>query len=191
MPAVLLDRDGVINENPTHYVTRWGEFRFLPRALEALAALQRLGLQLAVVTNQSAVGRGLLAPETLDEIHRRMLERCARGGASIAGVFACPHAPWEGCDCRKPRPGLLVRAMAALGEPPERCVLIGDSDEDLLAAKAAGVPFVLVRTGRGEAALRHPSFRDHPPLLVADDLWAACAPLQAHFDLTAAGAASI
>lgn len=174
MPAVLLDRDGVINENRADYVTRWEEFRFLPRSLQALAALRGLGLRLAVVTNQSAVGRGLLAPDALHEIHRRMVASCARGGAAIEGVFACPHAPWDGCDCRKPRPGLLLRALAALGEPAEECVAIGDGVEDLLAARAAGVPFVLVRTGRGEETLRHPEFQAHRPVLVAHDLWEAC-----------------
>lgn len=183
MPAVLLDRDGVINENRADYVTRWEDFRFLPRTLEALAALRRLGLRLAVVTNQSAVGRGLLALHTLDEIHRRMLAHCARNGVTIAGVFACPHAPWDGCGCRKPRPGLLLQAMAALGEPPERCVAIGDSHEDLRAAEAAGVPFILVRTGRGEEFLRRLDHHDHSSLLVADDLWEACQALRAHFDL--------
>ena len=182
MPAVLLDRDGVINENRAHYVTRWEEFRFLPRALDALAALGRLGLRLAVVTNQSAVGRGLMTREDLDEIHRRMIARCAWRGAAIDGVFVCPHLPWQGCGCRKPKPGLLLQALAALGEPPERCVAVGDSADDLLAAKAAGVPFVLVRTGHGEETLRHPSCRQHPPLLVARDLWAASVALRAHFE---------
>ena len=186
MPAVLLDRDGVINEDRPDYVRRWEEFRFLPRSLSALAALGRLGLRLAVVTNQSAVGRGLLAPDTLDEIHRRMLAHCARSGAAIQGVFACPHAPWDGCRCRKPRPGLLFEAMAALGEPPERCVVIGDSHEDLRAAEAAGVSFVLVRTGRGEETLRHSDCRTRPPLFVARDLWEACQALSAHLELRAA-----
>lgn len=182
MPLALLDRDGVINQNRPGYVTRWEEFRFLPRALEALAALRRLGLRLAVVTNQSAVGRGLLAPGELHQIHRHMLERCARSGAVIEGAFTCPHAPWDGCGCRKPQPGLLLRAMAALGEPPERCVAIGDSAEDLLAAEAAGVPFVLVRTGRGEETLRQLDYHEHPRLVVARDLWEAYQALRADFD---------
>ena len=102
-----------------------------------------------------------------------MLARCAARGISIEGVFVCPHAPWEGCACRKPRPRLLLRAMDALGERPERCLTIGDGHEDLLAAAAAGVPFVLVRTGRGQATLRHPAFLAHPALFVVDDLPAA------------------
>ena len=180
MPAVLLDRDGVINENRAEYVTTWEDFRFLPGALEALVALRRLGVRLAVVTNQSAVGRRLLAPQALEEIHRRMLARCAAVGIAIDGVFVCPHAPWDRCACRKPQPGLLLRAMGALGEPPQRCVAIGDGHEDLLAAAASGVPFVLVRTGRGEEALRHPACLTIPPLFVADDLRAAAETLRAY-----------
>ena len=173
MTAVLLDRDGVINEDRPGYVTRWEEFRFLPGALDAMATLRAAGVRLAVITNQSAVGRGLLSPQTLDEIHRRMLTHCAAADIAIQGVFACQHVPWEGCSCRKPRPDLLLQAMAALDERPQSCVAIGDSVEDLLAAQAAGVPFVLVRTGRGEQALHHPASRLYPPILVARDLRAA------------------
>ena len=169
MPTLLLlDRDGVINENRPDYVTRWEDFRFLPGALEALAALRRLGLRLAVVTNQSAVGRGLIEPGVLDGIHRRMLAACAQRGVVIEAVFVCPHAPGDGCDCRKPRPGLLARAMAALGEPPERCLAIGDGHEDLLAASEAGVPFVLVRTGRGVETARRLDGRAGSTLIVDD-----------------------
>ena len=172
MPTLLLlDRDGVINENRPDYVTRWEDFRFLPRTLEALAALQRLGLRLAIITNQSAVGRGLLKPGALDDIHQRMLAACAESGIVIEAVFVCPHAPGDGCACRKPRPGLLLQAMAALGEPPERCLAIGDGYEDLQAANEAGVPFVLVRTGRGRETARRLNGRASSTLIV-DDLWA-------------------
>ena len=182
MPAILLDRDGVINQDHEDYVTRWRDFCFLPRSLEAMAALRSLGLRLAVVTNQSAVGRGLLSPRMLAEIHGRMQAECASKGAAIEAVFACPHAPWDGCDCRKPRPGLLLRAMAALDEPPEACVAIGDSLGDLRAAEAAGVPFVLVRTGHGEQTLRSLDPREHAKLVVARDLWEAHQALRASFD---------
>ncbi len=182
MPAVLLDRDGVINENRPDYVTRWQDFRFLPRSLEALAALRLLNARLAVVTNQSAVGRGLLGSRALAEIHRRMLEQCALRGGGIERVFVCAHTPWDGCGCRKPRPGLLLQAMAALGEPPERCIAIGDGHEDLRAADAAGVPFVLVRTGRGEETLRRPDVLQTPPLFIVDDLWEARQAIRAFLD---------
>lgn len=184
MAAVLLDRDGVINEDSPGYVLSWEEFRFLPGALGALAALGQMGLRLAIVTNQSAVGRGLLAEHELAAIHQQMLDRCVRGGARIEGVFVCPHTPWEGCGCRKPRPGLFKRALEVLNERPERCVAVGDSITDLRAAAAADVPFVLVRTGRGEETLRHPACQTYPPVFVGRDLWDVARTLPAYFDLT-------
>lgn len=181
MAIVLLDRDGVINKNRDDHVTRWEDFRFLPRSLEAMAAMRRLGFRLAVVTNQSAVGRGLLTSEALGEIHRRMQAECASRGAAIEAVFACLHTPWDGCDCRKPRPGLFHWAMAALDEPPEACVTIGDSLSDLRAAEAIGLPFVLVRTGHGEETLRRLTPHEHARLLVAGDLWEAYQAIQVYF----------
>ncbi|MBI4570682.1 MAG: HAD-IIIA family hydrolase [Chloroflexi bacterium] len=170
MPLLLLDRDGVINEERPDYVTRWEQFRFLPGAIDALAACRKLGFRLAIITNQSAVGRGLLSPDGLDSIHNLMLAECAARGVEIDLVLACTHAAGAGCDCRKPRPGLIARALAALGERPRDSLYIGDGHEDLGAARAASVPFVLVRTGRGEETLRHPWCRSHPPLLVVDGL---------------------
>jgi D-glycero-D-manno-heptose 1,7-bisphosphate phosphatase len=151
-------------------VKRWAEFEFLPGTFDALAAIRAAGLRLAVVTNQSSVGRGLLTSRRLQELHRRMLVLCAANGGAIEGVFACEHAPWDGCPCRKPRPGLLLRAIAALGERREHCVYIGDAPEDLLAARAAGVAFMLVRTGRGEETVRHPAYREAPPFFVGRNL---------------------
>jgi len=183
MAAVLLDRDGVINEDRPDYVRSWTDFRFLPNALEALAAFGQMGLRLAIVTNQSAVGRGLLAGHELTAIHQQMLDHCVRSGAAIERVFVCPHAPSEGCSCRKPEPGLFTQALAALNERAERCIAVGDSIDDLRAAVAAGVSFVLVRTGRGEETLRHPMCQRYPPVFVGRDLWDVARTLPAYFDL--------
>jgi len=173
MPGVLLDRDGVINQHRHDYVTSWEEFRFLPRALAALAAMRQAGFRVAVVTNQSAVGRGLMAREALDHIHLQMLDRCRNAGGAIDAVFACVHAPWDACACRKPRPGMIIDAITSLRERPETCVLVGDSATDLRAARTAGVPFVLVRTGQGEETLAHVRRNGLRPDRVVDDLWDA------------------
>jgi len=172
----------VINEQCDGYVTAWEEFRFLPGALDALAELRRQGLRLAVITNQSAVGRGLMTAETLAEIHERMSARCADRGVAFEGMFVCPHAPEAGCRCRKPRPGLIFEALARLGETPARCVAIGDDETDLRAARNASVPFILVRTGRGEETLRLEVAAKHPPAFVARDLRDACDAVRAHFE---------
>jgi D-glycero-D-manno-heptose 1,7-bisphosphate phosphatase len=190
MPAVLLDRDGVINEHRFDYVRSWEQFRFLPRALEALAAMSRAGLRLAVVTNQSVVGRGIVPATTLGRIHQRMLDRCARAGARIDGVFACHHAPSAACACRKPEPGLLLQAMAALGEQPSGCLVIGDGSVDVDAALAAGVPCIVVRTGRGRETLARLGPRLPLSVVVADDLWQAQGIVRRHFGLEAAAEAA-
>ena len=181
MPAVLLDRDGVINHHRSDYVTSWDEFRFLPRALAALAAMRQAGFRVAVVTNQSAVGRGLMAPETLEHIHLQMLDRCRNAGGAIEAVFACVHTPWDACACRKPRPGMIINAIKSLRERPETCVVVGDSASDLRAARTAGVPFILVRTGQGEETLAQIRGNGLRPDAVVDDLWGAFLAVRAWF----------
>lgn len=153
---VILDRDGVLNAEPRDggYVTDWTQWRWLPCALEALAMLGSKGIRISVATNQSSVGRGLMTREQLDAIHARMLDEAAQAGATIEHVFVCSHAPGEGCDCRKPEPGLLLNAVQAAGIPRCETVFVGDDLRDLQAARAAGIPAVLVRTGKGVQAER-------------------------------------
>lgn len=155
---VILDRDGVLDVERSDggYIEDWSQWRWIPGALEGLAALTHAHAYLSVATNQAGVGRGLIAPDALAEIHRRMLEESARAGAAIQHVFVCPHAPDRGCACRKPAPGLLLDAIEAAGIPACATVLVGDDLRDVQAARAAGVAPVLVRTGKGgiaEAAL--------------------------------------
>jgi D-glycero-D-manno-heptose 1,7-bisphosphate phosphatase len=179
MSIVLLDRDGVINENHLDYVTNWDGFRFLAGAIAALAELQSHGLRLAIVSNQSAVGRGLMTEDDLNEIHERMACELAAAGVHLDGIFCCVHAPWNGCACRKPLPGLLAQALEALDGAPAEAVMIGDGPEDLRAASTAGVAFVLVRTGRGAETERTMTGR-RPLVAVADDLPAATRIVLAH-----------
>jgi D-glycero-D-manno-heptose 1,7-bisphosphate phosphatase len=107
-PGVFLDRDGVINRNRIDHVKSWSEFEFLPGALEALKRLAGLDLPVVVVTNQAAIGRGLIDAAEVDEIHRRMIEAVRLFGGRIDAVLCCPHRPDEGCECRKPKP-VIVR----------------------------------------------------------------------------------
>jgi D-glycero-D-manno-heptose 1,7-bisphosphate phosphatase len=152
-PAVFLDRDGVINENlDGSYVQAWEAFRFLPGAIEAIAALTRAGFPIVVVTNQAGIGKGLMAEETVMDLHRRMLAAIEAGGGSVDAVLYCPHRVEDGCACRKPQPGLFRRAAAQLGLDLARSVFVGDAVSDVQAALAAGCRPILVRTGRGRAA---------------------------------------
>ena len=149
-PAIFLDRDGVIIENRAGYVRTWDDVDVFPQALVGLARLRSTPYQVVVVSNQAGIGKGLIAPQTADEINRRLMECVAAAGGRLDGVYICPHHPDDGCKCRKPRPGLLLQAADDLQIDLGRSILIGDALTDLQAGLAAGVRrLCLVRTGRG------------------------------------------
>ena len=170
----FLDRDGVINEPPGGhgYVTAWQQFRFIDGALDALRALKGKGYRLVVVTNQQGVGKGVMDIAALETIHRNLRTCSARHGAAIDGVFFCPHRARDGCDCRKPRPGLIHQAIRELGLDVDfgRSWLIGDSPRDMEAGAAAGLNtlFIAARTDSAlhpTASAVAPSLADAVPLL--------------------------
>ena len=149
MSTIFLDRDGVINENQADYVKSWSEFRFLPGSLEAIAKLTQAGHRIVVCTNQAGIARGSITVETVEEIHRNMIAAIAEVGGVIEKVYYCPHGKDENCLCRKPRPGLLLRARDELSLDMSDAVFIGDSITDVRAAIAVGIRAVLVLTGLG------------------------------------------
>jgi histidinol-phosphate phosphatase family protein len=156
---VILDRDGVLNEVAPSggYVTDLDEWRWIPGALDGLAQLRRAGMRISIATNQAGVGRGLLTEDQLDAIHGQMMADAARHGAAIDALAVCPHAPDEGCTCRKPRPGLLEQAIAQAGIPSGETIMVGDDESDFEASWTAGITAALVRTGKGrvtEAGIR-------------------------------------
>lgn len=166
---VLLDRDGVLNEElesgPVASIESW---RWIDGALDALAALTMAGISISVVTNQSGVGRGLVRSADVDALHAGVAAQARAAGARIGAFYVCPHAPDAGCGCRKPGIDLLRRAIADSGIPARETIMVGDMDRDLVAGDAAGVRVALVRTGKGrmvESAgvaerLRAPVFDD-------------------------------
>jgi D-glycero-D-manno-heptose 1,7-bisphosphate phosphatase len=167
-PFVVVDRDGTINvEHAGGYVLEPSDFELLPGSLDALRRLRDLGLPIAVVTNQSPIGRGWIDAERLEEIHTRM--RSLLPEIELAGVYVCPHAPEAGCACRKPGTELLLRAAKDIGADPSAGFLVGDKRSDIEAGRRAGMTTILVRTGYGEQALREGAQADH----VVDDLRAA------------------
>jgi D-glycero-D-manno-heptose 1,7-bisphosphate phosphatase len=151
IPAIFLDRDGVINENRHDYVTSWGEFTFLPRVFDALRRLAGVPAAIVVVSNQSAVGRGRLSAAGLEGINQRMVEVIAAQGGRVDAAYYCPHSPSDGCTCRKPRSGMLTLAADERGIDLGRSFLVGDARSDMEAAVAAGCTPVLVLTGRGRS----------------------------------------
>lgn len=149
-PAIFLDRDGVINENRDDYVKSWAEFRFLPGALAAICNLAKLRRPIVVITNQSAIGRGYVSHDVVDEIHQRMISAVINAGGQIDAVLYCPHQPDEHCSCRKPKPGMLRKAAAQLQIDLAQSFFVGDAESDVLAAQRAGCLPILVHTGRGQ-----------------------------------------
>ena len=172
--VVFLDRDGVINRDSRDHIKGWREFEFLPGSLEALRLLNAEGFSVVVVTNQSAVGRKMITAEDLEDMHRRMRQKIVEAGGGILDVFYCPHMPDEGCNCRKPKTGMLARAVGRYGIDLSTAVMVGDSAKDVLCARGAAVGrAVLVLTGNGRSAERELSALDAPPDHVAADLLAA------------------
>ena len=144
--AVFLDRDGVINVD-SGYVGDWDSFVFLPGVIEAMRALCDAGYALVIVTNQSGIGRGFYTEEDFQVLTERMCNELSRHGVSIAGVYFCPHLPEAAlpqyrktCDCRKPKPGLIHRALEALDIDLTRSAMVGDKNSDMQAALTAGIP---------------------------------------------------
>ncbi len=153
MALIVLDRDGVINEDSDAFIKSPAEWRPVPGSLEAIARLNHGGYRVVVATNQSGVARGLFDLETLMEIHTKMHRLVAEAGGRIEAVFFCPHGPDDGCDCRKPRPGLFHDIASRLGVSLEGVPAVGDSLRDIEAARAAGCAPFLVRSGKGERTL--------------------------------------
>jgi D-glycero-D-manno-heptose 1,7-bisphosphate phosphatase len=177
-PAIFLDRDGVIVENCSSYIRSWADVSIFPQALQALARIQSSPFKIVIVTNQSAVGRGILSLAAAWEINNRLVKVIEAAGGRIDGVFMCPHAPEEMCDCRKPKPGLLVRAAQALSLDFSQSYLIGDALSDVLAGQAAGVrSAVLLRTGRGASQELIAASETLKPFLTYDTLFDALADL--------------
>lgn len=150
-PALFLDRDGVIIENKTHYVRSLGDVQFIPGALAALARLARArpDWRIIVVTNQSAVGRGLMTLAAVQAINAYVLDHVRAAGGRLDQFYVCPHRPDEACPCRKPAPGMLLQAAAEWGLDLAASVMIGDALSDVQAAQAAGVTPILVESGLG------------------------------------------
>lgn len=147
--CVFLDRDGVINVKPPSgaYIGSWDEFHFVPGIGDWIRLFNVLGYLVVVITNQRGIALGLTSRETIETIHRNMVEELALRGARIDDVFYCPHAE-NACDCRKPRPGLIMQAQQKWGIDLSRSLMIGDTGRDRELAAAVGLPFVLVDEGR-------------------------------------------
>lgn len=180
MRLIILDRDGVINEDSDDYIKSPDEFIPISGSLEAIARLTQAGYTVAVATNQSGVGRGLFDVATLEAMHVKLATLLAPLGGKVDKIFYCPHTPDDQCDCRKPKAGLMQAiamhyAVSLVGVPA-----IGDSLRDLQAARAVGARPILVRTGKGMRTLAQGSELEGVP--VYDNLAEAVETLLAEKD---------
>ncbi|PPE69074.1 D-glycero-beta-D-manno-heptose 1,7-bisphosphate 7-phosphatase [Caldimonas thermodepolymerans] len=148
MKLLILDRDGTLNEDRDDFVKSPDEWQPLPGALEAVARLNRAGWTVVVATNQSGLARGLFDVATLEAMHAKMAALLAAHGGRVEKVYYCPHGPDDGCDCRKPRPGLFRRIAEDFGVDLSGVPTVGDSLRDLQAGAALGCATHLVRTGK-------------------------------------------
>ena len=176
-PGIFMDRDGTISQE-VGYMVHLDRYALLPRSIEAIRRLNRAGYPCFVITNQSGVARGLFTEKLLHQVHDRLHQWMAEGGARLDEIYYCPHHPREGsgeltgpCDCRKPGGGMLLRAAEKHDIDLSRSYVIGDSGRDLGAAKTVGATPILVLTGYGRGEREHLSHRwTTDPAFVAEDL---------------------
>ena len=173
-PAVFLDRDGVIIENRSDYVRDWSQVELLPEAIHALSRFRKEQYKTVLVTNQSAVGRGLITLETAEDINRRLARVIEENGGKLDAIYMCPHAPEDQCDCRKPRTGLFLQAAHDLSLDLGSSWMVGDAWSDLLAGQNANLRgVILVKTGRGIDQLQQAKPENLRDFLIKENLSSA------------------
>ena len=170
---VILDRDGVINQDFDAYVKSPEEWTPIAGSLESIANLSQAGYKIAVATNQSGIARQFFDQYTLARIHQKMCNAVELAGGMLDGVFFCPHGPDEGCQCRKPRTGLLDAISQEFNVSLQNVPLVGDSLKDIQAARQKGCRPFLVKTGKGMKTLATCDQHELNGVQVVDDLRSA------------------
>lgn len=175
-PAVFIDRDGTLTEE-VGYVNHPSRLRLLPRSAEAIRRLNEAGIAAVVATNQAGIARGYFSEDVMHAVHERLVEQLREAGAHLDGLYVCPHHPTEGvapfradCECRKPKPGMLLRAARDLDLDLSGSSMVGDKASDLLVARPVGARAILVLTGygRGEWEYRRAHFPLAPDHVASD-----------------------
>ncbi|MBU1190948.1 MAG: D-glycero-beta-D-manno-heptose 1,7-bisphosphate 7-phosphatase [Gammaproteobacteria bacterium] len=183
MRLVILDRDGVINEDSDAYIKSPEEWIPIPGSLEAIARLNRADYKVVVASNQSGLARGLFDFDTLNRIHEKMHRALAEVGGSIDAIFFCPHGPDDKCACRKPKIGLFHDIARRMGVSLRGVPAIGDSLRDLQAAESVGAQPILVLTGKGQQTLKQLGPESESGIPVFDNLAASIDCLLAEEDI--------
>jgi len=181
MKVVFLDRDGVINEYPGHgeYVTHHREFKFIPGSIEGIKKLREKGFKIFVVSNQAGVNKGLYSQKDLDAITKKMLQGFKRKGVAVDGIYYCTHGSEDNCNCRKPRTGLLEKAIENCAHKAKFTFFVGDSFRDMNAARSFKAKTILVLSGREKISNRRNW--EFEPDYIFDNLLLAAHYLCAHY----------
>ena len=172
----------MINHDSDTYIKHPDEFHFISKSPDAIALLNAGGFQVILITNQSAVGRGMISGRTLDAVFKKMTQGVEQAGGRIKDIFFCPHTPDQGCDCRKPKPGMILQAVACHGIDLKKAFMVGDSAKDIECGKNVGcAKTILVKTGNGEKALAALTKKGIAPDFIAKDLYEAACWITANF----------
>ena len=153
MKLIILDRDGVINQDSADFIKNPNEWIPIPDSLESIARLNQHGFSVIIATNQSGIGRGLFDIETMNAINKKMLDLLAQVGGHIDAIFYCPHTEDVNCKCRKPKSGMLKEISSRFSTSLKNVPAIGDAPRDLIAYESVGAQPILVKTGKGEETL--------------------------------------
>ncbi len=164
MQLIILDRDGVINQDSDKYVRTVDEWIPLPGSIQAIADLSKAGFTIAIATNQSGIGRKYYSQATLDAMHLKMDKLVTLAGGKIDHIEFCPHVDADHCQCRKPKSGMLSHILQITAAQPSNCWMVGDSLRDLQAAWPLSIKTALVKTGKGDKTQRHPELPASTPI---------------------------
>ncbi len=171
---IFLDRDGVINQDSSNYIKSWSEFKFIPKSIEAIRDLTLNGFNIVLITNQSVINRKMASKAVVENIFEKMKSEINSNQGSILDIFYCPHKPDDGCECRKPLPGMILKAKEKHRINLSTAYMVGDSLKDMECAKNAGCGYlVLVRTGNGKQTQEILEEKKITPTHIADNLYEA------------------
>jgi histidinol-phosphate phosphatase family protein len=165
--VVFLDRDGTVSRDSLDHIKSWEEFHFLPNGKEGVSFLTKHDFKIIFITNQSVIARGMVTPKELDFIHNNMVKEIEASGGKVEKIYFCPHHPDDGCNCRKPRPGLLLKAIDENDVDPSKSYMVGDRIMDVQVGRSVGCKTVLLKNDRG---LKELEKADIKPDYIADDL---------------------
>lgn len=171
---VFLDRDGVINQDSPDYIKNWKEFIFIPGSITAICNLNRAGFDVIIITNQSGIGRKLIHPSDLNEIHNNLVKEITAKGGRITDIFFCPHTPQDNCNCRKPLPNMLLQAQKKYTIDLSASIMVGDSAKDIECGQNACIgKTILVKTGNYKTAQKILTEKGLKPDHITSDLLSA------------------